>query len=100
MTYKYRLCLVCKLNGELHRKQLSFSITVIGKYIFTIKKPIINTVIESKTKEIVLYIGEISGKNMVQAYGILLLAGGVWTFITYRIRKIKRKEKEKPNKYA
>ena len=94
MTYKYRLIGLQPEWRTTTEKQLSFPSLSSGKYSLQLKA--INKYgVESKTKEIAFAIEKLFWeKNWFRLMVILLLAGGIWAFITYRIRKIKQKEKE------
>ncbi|HKB43009.1 MAG TPA: histidine kinase, partial [Chitinophagaceae bacterium] len=94
MTYKYRLLGLQTEWRTTTEKQLSFPSLGSGKYSLELKA--INKYgVESKKKEIVFTIGKLFWeKTWFRLMVILLLAAGVWAFITYRIRKIKQKEKE------
>jgi len=94
MTYKYRLIGLQPEWRTTTEKQLSFPSLSSGKYSLQLKA--INKYgVESKTKEIAFTIEKLFWeKTWFRLTVILLLAGSVWAFITYRIRKIKQKEKE------
>jgi len=94
MTYKYRLVGLQSEWRTTTEKQLSFPSLSSGKY--SLQLIAINKYdVESKTKEVSFVIEKlIWEKAWFRVMVILLLAAGVWAFITYRIKKIKRKEKE------
>ena len=94
MTYKYRLLGLQPEWRTTTEKQLSFPSLESGKY--SLQFIAINKYgVESKQKEVSFTIEKLFWeKTWFRSMVILLLAGGIWAFVTYRIKKIRRKEKE------
>ncbi|MES1225130.1 MAG: histidine kinase, partial [Bacteroidota bacterium] len=94
MTYKYRLLGLQNEWRTTTEQQLSFPSLGSGKY--SLQLIAINKYgVESNPKEVSFTIEKLFWeKTWFRVMIILLLAGGIWAFVTYRIRKIRHKEKE------
>ena len=94
MMYKYRLLGLQPEWRTTTEKQLSFPSLSSGKY--SLQLIAINKYgVESKTKEIRFTIEKLFWqKTWFRLMSIFLLAGGIWAFVAYRIKKIRQKEKK------
>jgi ligand-binding sensor domain-containing protein len=95
MTYKYRVLGLQPEWRTTTEKQLSFPSLSSGAYTLQLK--VINKYgVESKTKEVSFVIEKLLWqKTWFKVIMATLLAFGIWLFVTYRIKQIRRTEKDK-----
>jgi hypothetical protein len=95
MTFKYRLLGLQPEWRTTTEDQLSFPSLSSGKY--TLQLMVINKYgVESKMKEVSFVIEKLLWeKTWFRIIVVLLFAAGVWSYIAYRVKRIRRKDKEK-----
>lgn len=95
MTFKYRLLGLQREWRTTTENQLSFPSLSSGEYTLQLK--VINKYgVESKTKEVSFVIGKLLWERLwFKIIMVLLFAGGVWSYINYRTKRIRRNERDK-----